>query len=410
MFLPVLELEFLETLHLPLVMLAQRRAAAAFTARAAQAGHVDVEIAAGSAALTALRESRSPAQQRGGTVFHTSALLQATAAQAQAAGDQVVIARFRRGSAVSSWPLRLTRRRGITRATDLAAPLGQYGDVLGPPFTADAFAACAAALKADHGVDVIESRRVRADSGLAAALQAAGARAHAAQAAPYIDLSAFADFSAYEAQANSHTRRNRRQRRQKLEAAHGPITFSVAPACEAPEALRTAIDWKRQWLEHQGRLSRVIDGGDNERALLRACAGENAYLSLLHVGDEFAAAELGFANGAHYAAYLGSYNPAFAAFSVGQEQMLRTIAWCFAQDFARYDLLAPADVYKLTWARGKSEPVHDYSLALSWKGAGDVFVRRHASAGARRIFDALPPGMRRHALQWRAHFARSNRR
>jgi CelD/BcsL family acetyltransferase involved in cellulose biosynthesis len=403
MFLQAIEFELLQNMYLPMAVLARQRFMPAVATPAISTG---VTFLSGRAAIDAMTATRPEARTRAGNVFHHTALLEAAAAQAKAAGEDVVVARFRNGRDAALWPLRITRRHGITYASDLAAPLGQYGDVLGAPPGPRDIAALAAGLKARYRVDVLQTRRVRADGGLTDALAAAGAHRHGTVSAPFIDLSAFADFAAYEAQASRHTRRNRRQRRQKLEAAHGPITFSVVPAREAPEALRIAIAWKRQWLARQGRVSRVFDGRDNERALLRACAGDNAHLSLLHVGGALAAVELGFSNDAHYAAYLGSYDPALASFSVGQEQMPRTIAWCFTQNFARYDLLAPADAYKLTWARGNAVAAHDYCLPLSLRGKTFVAAQRRARAALRRAFYALPLGCRQQALHWRARLTR----
>jgi CelD/BcsL family acetyltransferase involved in cellulose biosynthesis len=404
MFLQAIEFELLQNMYLPMAVLARQHAMRAMAAPVSRAG---AAFLSGHAAADAMMAATRPeALTRAGNVFHHTTLLEAATAQAKAAGEDVVVARFRNGRDATLWPLRITRRHGITRASDLAAPLGQYGDVLGPSPAPHDIAALAAGLRARYRVDVLQTRRVRADSGLADALAAAGAYRHGAVAAPFINLSAFADFAAYEAQASRHTRRNRRQRRQKLEAAHGPIAFSVVPAHDAPEALRIAIAWKRQWLARQGRLSRVFDGGDNERALLRACAGGNAHLSLLHVGDALAAVELGFSNDAHYAAYLGSYDPALASFSVGQEQMLRTIAWCFTQNFARYDLLAPADAYKLAWARGNAVAAHDYCLPLSLRGKAFVAGQQRARAVMQRAFYALPLGCRQQALHWRARLSR----
>lgn len=403
MFLQAIEFELLQNMYLPIAVLAQRRLVGA-AGPTANGGRV--AFLSGPTTADALTGVSTEMLTRPGNVFHHPALLRAMAARAKSAGEDVVIARLRNANGVTLLPLRIARRHGVAQAMDLAAPLAQYGEVLGPSPTARDIEVLAAGLKGRYRVDLLRIQRVRADSGLAQAFAGTSACRSAAVAAPFVDLSAFADFAAYEAQSSSHTRRNRRQRRQKLEAARGPIAFSVVSASEMPTALRIAIAWKRSWLERQGLLSRVFDAGENERALLRACAGENAHLSLLHVGGALAAVELGFSNDAHYAAYLGSYNPDFAAFSVGQEQMLRTIAWCFTQGFTRYDLLAPADAYKLSWARGNEVAAHDYCLPLSLRGKAYLAAQQHGRAASRRIFYALPLGCRQQALHWRARLTR----
>ncbi len=389
--------ELLHTLHLPLMMLARQR-----LPLARPAGSGAAALLAGEEALAAMLRAAASLRAGPGNVFHGAGMMRAASERAQAAQEPVLAARLRHGATTTVLPLRITRRHGVTRAVDLTAPLGQYSDTIGRHVTADDIVMLARQLRSQYGVDVVEARRVRADSDLAGALAAAGARRHAPQSAPFIDLTAFRDFSEYDAQASRHTRRNRKQRRRKLADAHGPLAFSVVPAREHRDVLRMAIGWKREWLGAHGHPNIVFDGAANEDALLRACDDPHAHLSLLRAGDTLAAVELGFSAGAYYAAYLGSYNPALASYSVGQEQMLRTIAWCFEQGFARYDLLAPADDYKRGWARGSAVAVHDYCLPLSPVGAGHVFARRYGRPLARRCFRALPAGWRRKALRWRS--------
>jgi CelD/BcsL family acetyltransferase involved in cellulose biosynthesis len=75
--------------------------------------------------------------------------------------------------------------------------------------------------------------------------------------------------------------------------------------------------------------------------------------------------------------------------------MLRTIAWCFAQGFTRYDLLAPADDYKRQWARTDTGvALDDYAIALTSVGRGIAGVRRHVRPLARDLYLRLRPEIR----------------
>src|SRR5690606_18812027 len=91
--------------------------------------------------------------------------------------------------------------------------------------------------------------------------------------------------------------------------------------------------------------------------------------------------------------------PQWARFSMGQEQMLRTIAWCFGQGFKRYDLLADADDYKLRWTNA-SVGVNDFCIALSPLGNAYTLVRRMAQSPVRRRLTDLPPSVRRSARRY----------
>ncbi len=120
----------------------------------------------------------------------------------------------------------------------------------------------------------------------------------------------------------------------------------------------------------------------------------------MRAGGEPAAVELGFACRGEYIAYLGAFDPALARFSVGQEQMVRTISWCFEHSFTRYDLLAPDDPYKRFWTRD-NEPVAvmDFMLPTSITGQAYALAHRYGRPLAKRMMLALPTPIRRTVLR-----------
>jgi CelD/BcsL family acetyltransferase involved in cellulose biosynthesis len=210
--------------------------------------------------------------------------------------------------------------------------------------------------------------------------------------APYVDLSAFGNFSAYCSSFRSSSLRKMRQRRTRLEAERGPVSFEVLHGAAARAAVEQAIGWKRDWLKTRALASRVFDRAPNKTVLLEASESPAAHVSVLRAGGQPIAIELGFSCASHYAAYLGTFDVALAGYSPGQEQMLRTIEWCFAEGFSRYDLLAPADEYKRHWTRGgKQTPVRDYGLPLSRAGAAYLFIRQHATRHMKQTLRAVPP-------------------
>ncbi len=217
----------------------------------------------------------------------------------------------------------------------------------------------------------------------------------ARETACYIDLASFGSFAAYDASFSARTRRNRRQRQQRLEAYAGTLTFVASRGNDASAALEAAVAWKRQWLAERGMSSPVFDDGDWEHLLGEAVRSGGAIVTALKAGRRLAAVEIGFIDRAAYAAYLGAYDPEFSAFSAGQLQMMRTIAWCFEQGFTRYDLLAPSDDYKRHWARTDTGvSVDDYALPITHLGRGIAEVRRHVRPLARNFYLRLSPQMR----------------
>lgn len=356
----------------------------------------DIEIASGFEAIAALRPVWDEVTGRTGVgAFERFELVRAAARVATKSGAEPLVAIFRRDGRVEALlPLRRDRLLGARTAVPLVHPLAQYTTTVGNALSAEQLALLCKRI-ADIGIDVLLLRKVRADSGLHAALETHGQSQRASETALHIDLGAYGTFAAYDASFSSTTRRNRRQRRQRFEAAAGPLTFEVLRGSEAESAFDTAIGWKQQWLAERGLASPVFDDGPWQNLLRDTVSSGAAIVTALRAGPSLAAVELGFADRKTYVAYLGAFDPKLHAFSPGQEQMLRTIAWCFEQDFDRYDLLAPADDYKRQWARQETGvAVEDYAVALTPVGRGVVELRRYVRPLARDIYRRLSPEVR----------------
>jgi CelD/BcsL family acetyltransferase involved in cellulose biosynthesis len=357
--------------------------------------------------VNGLRGLRSQEQawrraQRAGLIpgpFDQFPIAQACAETAEAAGSRVVTVVADDGiSAPSILPLRLQQNLGVRTAIALTAPISQYAPSIWTVVSICELTRITEALFEHAGIDLLLLRKVRRDNILydALAIEAVGG---AVETAPFVDLTAFGCFAAYERSFSNSTRRNRRQRRQRLEAQHGALNFEVLSSARAEAPLREALSWKAAWLNEHGISSAVLDDGLWREALV-ACAREgDAHVSVMTVGGRLAAVELGFARGDHYVAYLGAFDPELARFSVGQEQMARTIAWCFSQGFSRYDLLAPDDRYKRIWARGDSLiEVRDFMLPTSRRGRFYAYAQ-HGRPFAKRVLNELPTPVRR-AIKW----------
>ena len=143
------------------------------------------------------------------------------------------------------WPLRITRHLGRKIATDLTDPITPYSEIAGAPLSGAALALLCETLREDYGIDALVARRVRVDGGLHTAFleRHAGSRIETASA-PYIDLSAHANFDAYCSRFGKQTRRNRRQRRRRMEEVCGPLTFEVAcgPHTRRRDRHRTGLE------------------------------------------------------------------------------------------------------------------------------------------------------------------------
>lgn len=358
----------------------------------------DVDISVGLDALTKCETYWHELAMRGVKigVFDNFAMIRIAARAAVASGSDPVIVVVKSAGVVKSiLALRRQREFATTVAVPLNAPLAQYADIVGAPLSKQTFALIQRRLHTQFHVDLVILRKVRQDSGLSDVLSQLAMPQEQALQAPFIDLSRFDNFAAYEATFSSRTRRGRRQRRQKLQVAHGAIKFSIDRGRTDNETLQTALRWKRQWLAAQGLKSVVFDASVWQQAFCAAAQLPDAVTSILSVGGRPAAIEIGFRSQETYISYLGTYDPSFADHSVGQHQMMQTIKWCFDEGLERYDLLAPADSYKLHLTRG--EPairIQDYAVPLTLAGHTFSQVRRFGLPLARHMVRSLPPQVR----------------
>lgn len=357
----------------------------------------DFEIVSGFDAIARLQPLWNEAGARTGGVgvFERFEIIRAAAQLAERRGAEPLVAVIKReGRAASLLPLRRERLFGARAAVPLVYPLAQYTDVAGQALSPEALGRLCKLLSR-RGVDVLLLTKVREDGGLFEALSHRAQSQRTPETALYIDLAAYGTFAAYDATFSSRTRRNRRQRLQRLEAEVGPLTFEVLRGADAAAAFDTALDWKRRWLTERGMSSPVFDSGNWERLLRETVCSGGAIVTALKTATAPVAVEIGFKDRTSYVAYLGAYDEKLAGFSPGQEQMLRTIAWCFEQGFARYDLLAPADDYKRHWARTDTGvAIDDYAIALTPVGRGIAELRRHVRPIARDLYHRLSPEMR----------------
>src|SRR5262249_35880259 len=92
----------------------------------------------------------------------------------------------------------------------------------------------------------------------------------------------------------------------------------------------------------------------------------------VHCNGEPAAVEVSLECKRHAIAYLISYDTALAKHGLGIIVAEHSIRTAHEQGFVHFDLLTPADPYKMQWADGSVE-VGDWALPLS--PAGRLYVR-----------------------------------
>jgi CelD/BcsL family acetyltransferase involved in cellulose biosynthesis len=298
-----------------------------------------------------------------------------------------------------AWPLGERRRFGVTILEFLGEPMSQYHDVLveaGPYGEALVQAALAHLLSLPH--DLLRLRRVRDDSPLTPALRAAGAKIGRAERAPFARLAGAPGAELLESGLSGKARQNRRRRLRRL-AAMGEITQAVAgsPAC-AEAWVATALAFKRQWSLNTGcyapaafdprfelcfrDAARTLDPSASLRVFAMLCDG-------IPIGID-----ISFAYRDRLFAHVLAPDPALAKFGVGTALADASIRHARDQGYQTFDLLAPADRYKLEWSNGDIG-VNDFLLAKSPAGAMLGAARAGLDAAVRNAVGRAPLAARR---------------
>jgi CelD/BcsL family acetyltransferase involved in cellulose biosynthesis len=287
-----------------------------------------------------------------------------------------IVAARRNGRLVMVWPLVAVRRAGLTVLCWMGEPVSQYGDVLVEDGPARFYLLSQGwAYVKSLGADVIHLRKTREDAVVFPLLRQAGALSIAVAAAPYLDLASAADFETYQRRYPAKKRARRRRLRQRL-AERGAVAFDrqgCGPA--AVELLAHALRLKEKWLSDRAVVAPVLQDS-RFRRFLRDVAGSGGMPAIricaLRCNGEPAAVEVSLECKGHQVAYLISYDIDLADYGVGVIVAENSIRTAHARGLIRFDLLTPADAYKLEWSDA-SVAVHDWAVPLSV--VGKVYAR-----------------------------------
>ncbi|MEM1289068.1 MAG: GNAT family N-acetyltransferase [Pseudomonadota bacterium] len=292
------------------------------------------------------------------------------------------------------------KRGGLVRLAEwIGEPLLQYGDILLHPSAEKG--AVRRALSdamgrwAIHGLHL---RNVRDDSRIRQVLDLDGGAVGQARQAAFCDMTQYADAEAYFQGFSRSSRKTRRLKRRRLEE-RGELTFEHLPAGpEAQKIYKTALAWKKAWLEKQGLSSRAFQD-DKALAMLEAMTADQAsdnpiHVYALYLDQQPISVEISFADAGAVMAFMGMYDPDFEALSPGKIQMESSIRLGFDEGWKGYDLLAPMADYKASWTNTQVG-LMDYLLASTVSG----LVYKHAFLGvirpsAKAALMALPTKLR----------------
>lgn len=307
----------------------------------------------------------------------------------------------RDGRLVLVCPFVVKQVAGLRQLNWMGAPVSQYGDVLieDGGNTLQLLRDAWRFVQTEIAPDVARFRKVRDDAAILPLLAELNARSIEQLEAPYLDISSASDFATYEQRYSPRSRRNRRRLGRRL-AERGELVFEHLTQGErAKEVARQAIAMKRVWLKDRGLVAPAFADPRMDRFFAAVAeAGERPVgceVSALLSDGEPTAIEIAFHAKDRIVMHVIVFNLEFEKSGAGVLLLEKTIANSFGGECRTFDLLAPADGYKLDWADA-TVGVNDWVLASSAKGwAYDRIYLGMVRRSVKEMLAVLPKDLRR---------------
>lgn len=311
-----------------------------------------------------------------------------------------IVTAHRAGRLVFVWPLVRSQMHAVQHLTWMGAPVSQYGDVLIDPTqdTQDIMHAAWDFVRASSNSDIVHLAKTREDADVMPLLSGLKPIVTCTLQAPYIDLSKYANFEAYEQRFSPGWRRNRRRQRRRLDE-RGAVRLSVAAgSAEARDLATLAIDVKKSWLNARGLMSAAF--ADRRLARFFGSVAEadvhttGCFIASLTLQDRPAALDISLVCKDRMLMHVLAYDMEFEKASPGSVLTAETLKRAFEAGLTTFDFLAPSDAYKLEYADGATA-VHDFALPLN--ALGWIYARGYLGGArqlAKRSVKALPLDMR----------------
>jgi CelD/BcsL family acetyltransferase involved in cellulose biosynthesis len=289
-------------------------------------------------------------------------------------GLSIIVGR-RQGRLAMVCPFVSTRRASIRRLSWMGEPVSQYGDVLLESDDKELLYQGWAYARS-LGVDVLDLRKIRSDANIYPLLANSKAIRTIRSQAPYLDLASAADFASYSQRYPAKKRSDRRRHWRRLNEL-GLVSFEQHMAgYDARDLADRAIALKQAWLASRGTIFPSIYDPRFIRfyrdIALDAVRWPGTRISALHCNARSVGVEISLECKKQIFGAIISYDLEYAKQGAGVVLAECCIRAAHKRGFQRYDLLSPADPYKLDWADGAID-VADWAMPLTH--AGSLYAR-----------------------------------
>lgn len=315
-----------------------------------------------------------------------------------------IVAARRHGRLVMVWPLIRQRRCSLDTLRFMGIPVAQFGDVLVEESEDEALLQAGWRAVRALQADLFEARKLRADSVLARSRLFDDAIRAERLEAPFADLAWRVGEKGPSLAYPSRERSNHRRRLRRLEERGAISLEQVPPGPEAALLAGAAVAMKQASLTRHGIIAPTVDD-PRFAAFFRDFAGDAAGGTSLRVSSiQCSGVPIGIdlsldCKGRSFGHVIATH-PDHERGGIGKILVHHSFASARARGNVVFDLLAPADAYKLEHADGRVG-VDDLLLPLSLKGRLVCGLGiQHWRPALKRAAKRLPPGLARRVAAW----------
>lgn len=286
------------------------------------------------------------------------------------------------GEKVKLMQLEVSSFLGFKSAQFCGEPIIQYNDLKNYDLiSSDQIKVVVKQQLAENNISLLIFRNVREDSYLYEILRQSGGEI-SNKKAPYINLELMQRLDDYFKTLSASTRKSRKRAVKKIDGSF-EVDFEVLTNKNiTPELVDEVIAIKAKQLEEMGQTSRLFASQVQLNKLKSIILSQDkdfeCVFSILKLNGEKAAVEIGYLFNQQYYSFLGTMDSQFKRYSPGVYQLIKTIDWAIENNIKTFDLLAPEDNYKFSWARHNYINVYDFIFpqTIMGKVAGGLYFEK----------------------------------
>lgn len=293
-------------------------------------------------------------------------------------------------------PLIRQRRFGADMLRFMGTPVAQFDDAIIAPDIADTLRDALWRAIETSGADLLEVRRVRADSALRRLLPRNYVSTEMLEA-PFADLKTRVDGDGPGKAYSARDRSSHRRRMRRLAEIGEVSSYAVPPGPEAARLAGQAVDLKRVWLHANSLVSPTVNDTRFRAFFVDAAntPGSSLRASAIDVDGKPAAIDLSFDCKGRTFGHVIATDAGYEREGIGQLLIHHVFATAKARGSTTFELMAPLDEYKRRHADGL---IKVESLVVPFSNRGRLIARivfRYGLPAAKSLVRRLPLRLRR---------------